>query len=203
VARGSSLFQPSGNAQLPPANQSPVGVGDPSGRPHVGGGDRSGRRLSAIAANVSMDWPPANHENAALVRRSVEMRRSTDEARRSSFDIHENQQSSPARELEMARGSSLFQPSNGGGMGVGGLGLHGARARLPSIASQDELRRSQEEPRSPSRLAPPNVRVGVGVLLCRPDTQEILVSRRRGSHGAGKHQLPGGHLEHGEVSSAH
>lgn len=46
---------------------------------------------------------------------------------------------------------------------------------------------------------PPNVRVGVGVLLCRPASQEVLVSRRKGSHGAGKHQLPGGHLEHGEV----
>lgn len=43
------------------------------------------------------------------------------------------------------------------------------------------------------------VRVGVGVLLLQKGRPgHVLISRRKGSHGSGKHQLPGGHLELGE-----
>lgn len=43
----------------------------------------------------------------------------------------------------------------------------------------------------------PNPRVGVACFLVKPNGQ-FLVSRRKGSHGAGRLQLPGGHLEYGE-----
>lgn len=47
-------------------------------------------------------------------------------------------------------------------------------------------------------------RVGVGVVLrstcgCAAHMGRILVGARRGSHGAGRWALPGGHLEHGEA----
>jgi len=44
-----------------------------------------------------------------------------------------------------------------------------------------------------------NVRVGLGVLILQKGNPgKILISKRKGSHGVGKHQLPGGHLELGE-----
>lgn len=46
-------------------------------------------------------------------------------------------------------------------------------------------------------MAVPRPLVGVGVILCRSDGL-ILVGQRKGSHGAGTHALPGGHLELGE-----
>jgi len=47
--------------------------------------------------------------------------------------------------------------------------------------------------------APPPARVGVGVLLVRQGTRDVLVGLRRGSSGAGTLALPGGHLEPGET----
>lgn len=40
-------------------------------------------------------------------------------------------------------------------------------------------------------------RVGVGLLVIRND--EVLLGTRKGSHGAGEHAGPGGHLELGET----
>src|SRR5262249_14137561 len=41
--------------------------------------------------------------------------------------------------------------------------------------------------------------IGVGVLICRTRTSdgvvEVLIGKRKGSHGAGCYSLPGGHLE--------
>jgi 8-oxo-dGTP diphosphatase len=47
---------------------------------------------------------------------------------------------------------------------------------------------------------PPNLRplVGVGVVVVRPTDNKIYVGVRKGSHGATKWALPGGHLEWGE-----
>ena len=38
------------------------------------------------------------------------------------------------------------------------------------------------------------VKVGVSVILIRNDN-EILIGKRKGSHGAGEYSVPGGHLE--------
>lgn len=48
------------------------------------------------------------------------------------------------------------------------------------------------------QLPPP--KVGVSLLVVRGD--KILLSRRKGSHGAGQYGTPGGHLENGESFSA-
>lgn len=44
------------------------------------------------------------------------------------------------------------------------------------------------------------VRVGIGVIVLRDG--QILLGRRRGSHGAGSWAPPGGHLEYGETPEA-
>ncbi|GFP56818.1 nudix hydrolase 1 [Trichoderma asperellum] len=43
----------------------------------------------------------------------------------------------------------------------------------------------------------PHVRVGVSAVI-RDKDGKFLVGKRKGSHGAGTLQTPGGHLEHGE-----
>ncbi|GAA6056409.1 hypothetical protein JCM3770_000688 [Rhodotorula araucariae] len=47
----------------------------------------------------------------------------------------------------------------------------------------------------------PQVRVGVGCFLFNPQL-EFVTGVRKGSHGAGAIQLPGGHLEVGETPEA-
>lgn len=42
------------------------------------------------------------------------------------------------------------------------------------------------------------LRVGVGVMIFRNGT-EVLLHKRKGSHGAGEYASPGGHLELGET----
>jgi 8-oxo-dGTP diphosphatase len=46
-----------------------------------------------------------------------------------------------------------------------------------------------------TRRVRPTVRVGVGVVVVRRDDKKIYAGRRKGSHGASKLALPGGHLE--------
>jgi 8-oxo-dGTP diphosphatase len=43
--------------------------------------------------------------------------------------------------------------------------------------------------------AKPVVRVGVAAIVCKGRSNLVLVGKRKGSHGAGKWALPGGHLE--------
>ena len=40
-------------------------------------------------------------------------------------------------------------------------------------------------------------KVGISVILIN-ENQEILVGKRKGSHGAGLYSVPGGHVDHGE-----
>jgi 8-oxo-dGTP diphosphatase len=43
-------------------------------------------------------------------------------------------------------------------------------------------------------------KVGIGVMLCKGDN--VLLSKRKGSHGEGEYAFPGGHLEFGESFEA-
>ncbi|ERS94859.1 uncharacterized protein SPSK_08033 [Sporothrix schenckii 1099-18] len=52
-----------------------------------------------------------------------------------------------------------------------------------------------------STKPPPNPRVGVAAIVKNRNGQFVL-GRRKGAHGAGKWQFPGGHLEFGEDPSA-
>ncbi|KAI1433914.1 nudix domain-containing protein [Xylaria sp. CBS 124048] len=45
--------------------------------------------------------------------------------------------------------------------------------------------------------APINPRVGIASILC-DDKGDVLIGKRKGSHGAGTWAFPGGHLEMGE-----
>lgn len=49
----------------------------------------------------------------------------------------------------------------------------------------------------PSYRPAPAVKVGVGIMVVRGN--EVLLGRRKGSHGAGEYAWPGGHLEYGET----
>lgn len=46
-------------------------------------------------------------------------------------------------------------------------------------------------------LHPPRVRVGIGTMIVREG--QVLLGKRKGSHGAGEYAWPGGHLEFGET----
>ena len=48
----------------------------------------------------------------------------------------------------------------------------------------------------------PVVRVGLGVFVLQPTTGNFVIGRRKGSHGSGTWQLPGGHLEFNESFEA-
>ncbi|KAJ3045757.1 hypothetical protein HDV00_007883 [Rhizophlyctis rosea] len=58
---------------------------------------------------------------------------------------------------------------------------------------------------APSALAaspPPQVRVGLAVFAVRRRDGQVLVGKRKVSHGAGTYQLPGGHLDYLESFEA-
>jgi len=83
-------------------------------------------------------------------------------------------------------------------IGLGALDrlLQAAQSRCPKRGSKRSLDTVADDGTSaPAKL--PHVRVGVAVIVRRPDGR-ILLGERLGSHGAGKVAFPGGHLEHGE-----
>ncbi|KAK4203959.1 putative hydrolase [Triangularia verruculosa] len=48
-------------------------------------------------------------------------------------------------------------------------------------------------------MAPPVVRVGIAAVIHDPSTNKMIFGTRRGSHGSGTIQFPGGHLDMGET----
>ena len=52
---------------------------------------------------------------------------------------------------------------------------------------------------SPMKDKPETPKVGVGVLIWKGAKDALLLGKRRGSHGAGKWGLPGGHVELGDT----
>jgi 8-oxo-dGTP diphosphatase len=48
-----------------------------------------------------------------------------------------------------------------------------------------------------SKESESQVRVGIGIMVMREG--QVLLGRRKGSHGAGEYAWPGGHLEFGET----
>lgn len=53
----------------------------------------------------------------------------------------------------------------------------------------------------PKEDAEPQVKSGVGVIVCKG--QKVLVGERTGSHGEGAFAFPGGHLEHADALRQH
>lgn len=50
-----------------------------------------------------------------------------------------------------------------------------------------------------NKMSEEKPRVGVGVLIFKGAKEgKVLLTRRKGSHGAGEYSFPGGHLEYGE-----
>ena len=64
----------------------------------------------------------------------------------------------------------------------------------------DETAPALPEERKASRATSSTVRVGVGVIVRRPDGR-FLLGERHGSFGVGKVAFPGGHLELGETGT--
>jgi len=56
------------------------------------------------------------------------------------------------------------------------------------------IRTEHSPPRMTSKN--PQIKVGIGVLVFK--NGKVLLSKRKGSHGAGEYAFPGGHLEFGE-----
>ncbi len=67
----------------------------------------------------------------------------------------------------------------------------------PPTALMVLARGYQPELHPSHRPSPPQVKVGVGIMVVRGN--EVLLGRRKGSHGAGEYAWPGGHLEYGET----
>ena len=59
-----------------------------------------------------------------------------------------------------------------------------------------ELKIMERKETAAQALSQINVRVGIGVIVQDPQSpKKIFAGKRKGSHGAGKLALPGGHLE--------
>jgi hypothetical protein len=84
--------------------------------------------------------------------------------------------------------------------------MHVCQQTLLHATTAKKQRKTMADPNNDTNAVipvpppPPRLRplVGVGVVVVRPTDNKIYVGVRKGSHGATKWALPGGHLEWGE-----